>query len=139
MRARTRWYTFGLLTVSLHFAACQNGAPRESATQFDTEHPGYQLYQRLICARCHGSDLSGTHKAPTLQEIRSLYDRPALRAYLANPDSFQRVDPRLRALNEQYEEFDMPSYPLKDKHRELLIDFLLGEQISSSSEASAES
>jgi cytochrome c553 len=131
MQHRKRRCYLTILGVFLSLAACQREKNDASVAQFDRKHPGYQLYQSFICSRCHGADLAGTHKAPSLANIRAQYDRVTLRAYLANPDSMQRIDPRLKALNEDYKAFEMPSYPLNVEHRERLIDFLLGEQISS--------
>ena len=73
----------------------------------------------------HGESLEGTRMGPPLTDAGVHWKRPALRRYLANPDSARRADPRLRALDEHYRRFTMPSYEFEDDAFEALATYLL--------------
>lgn len=93
--------------------------------QVDREAPGYPLYQRLGCHRCHGILLQGTLKAPPLWELAHHYDTDGLLRYLDNPDSAQIVDSRPSRLDAQFPKHDMPSFPLRVEAAQTLLNFLL--------------
>jgi hypothetical protein len=87
---------------------------------------GYRIYQAAICHRCHGSALEGGPKAPALLQLNEHFDAARLNRYLVEPDSMQASDPRLRALDERYTSFEMPSYAMLDSTaRRQLVEFLL--------------
>jgi cytochrome c553 len=132
-RIRLSFHRQGItLWTSLLLAACsgeRSGSDQSSA--IDVEAAGYRIYQLSACHRCHGLRLDGTHKAPGLLALPSQYDAERLRRYLANPDSMQAADPRLRELDDRYTVFEMPSYAmLATQARDQLVAFLLAPEVS---------
>ena len=114
----------GLLLVLL---GCGEGKEMPATTRsIDTQAAAYRVYQSAICHRCHGLKLEGGPKAPGLLQLARYYDVAQLERYLVAPDSLQAVDPRLKALDEQYTTFEMPSYAMLDSTvRRSLVAFLL--------------
>jgi len=105
---------------------CGGSEPSAVVRQIRTEDPTYALYQRLICHRCHGADLEGGTKAPSLRELAEHYDVERLMHYLEDPQALRAVDPRLRELDMRYTNFEMPSYATLDSTvRRTLVEFLL--------------
>jgi hypothetical protein len=126
---RNRWSAAAILAL-LGFLVARNALERRRPeanwqVQINQQAPGYTLYRRLGCHRCHGTLLQGTHKAPPLLELARHYDADGLLRYLENPDSAQIVDPRLNRLNVEYSKHDMPSFPLRVEAAQRLLNFLL--------------
>jgi len=110
------------LLLVLCLAGCGGGA---DGPPVDREAEGYRTYVNLRCLRCHGPDLAGTHKAPTLAGLERNWERERLMAFLRDPRGFEDRDPRLGALARKYEAHMMPPYDLDDQILGVLVDFLL--------------
>lgn len=115
-----------LIPLLMILAACGAGDGASRGRPIRRDAPGYTLYQRLICHRCHGGDLGGTAKAPSLRGLAQHYDAGRLSQYLQDPGRLQDSDPRLRELTQRYTQFEMPSYTAVDTlTRNTLVEFLL--------------
>ena len=70
---------------------------------------GKELVARIGCYNCHGSDLAGTTKGPSLAGIKQYWSREKLINYLRNPNSFMNSD-RFKDYKEKFPNVMMPSY-----------------------------
>src|SRR3990170_4874026 len=62
---------------------------------------GADLMARIGCVNCHGADLSGTAKGPSLAGINKYWSRDQLINYLRNPNSFMSSE-RFKDYKEKY-------------------------------------
>ena len=70
---------------------------------------GKDLIARIGCYNCHGSDLAGTVKGPSLAGINEFWSRDQLINYLRNPNSFMSSE-RFKNYQGKYPNVIMPSY-----------------------------
>lgn len=99
--------------------------PEQSMTK---ELSGLDLINSFGCITCHGNDLQGTAKAPTLYGLSSNYSRDKLINYLRNPNSFMDSD-RFKEFKQKYRNVIMPAYNNKDvKDLGRIADYLLSLQ-----------
>lgn len=70
---------------------------------------GKDLIARIGCYNCHGSDLAGTAKGPSLAGINEFWSRDQLINYLRNPNSFMSSE-RFKNYQGKYPNVIMPSY-----------------------------
>ncbi|NWF91049.1 MAG: cytochrome c [Ignavibacteriaceae bacterium] len=70
---------------------------------------GKDLVARVGCYNCHGSNLTGTVKGPSLIGVKEFWTRDQLINYLRNPNSFMSSD-RFKDYKEKYPNVMMPSY-----------------------------
>ena len=70
---------------------------------------GKDLISRIGCYNCHGSDLAGTAKGPSLAGINEFWSRDQLINYLRNPNSFMSSE-RFKNYQGKYPNVIMPSY-----------------------------
>lgn len=112
-------------SILLLLLATTLGCGGSEGPPVDRETEGYRTYVNLRCLRCHGPDLAGTHKAPTLAGLAERWEREELIAFLRDPRSHEARDPRLRALAKKYQAHEMPPYDIVDTTMDVLVDFLL--------------
>jgi len=70
---------------------------------------GADLIARIGCINCHGNDLAGTEKGPSLVDIKKYWSRDQLINYLRNPNSFMSSE-RFQDYKAKYSNVIMPSY-----------------------------
>ena len=70
---------------------------------------GKDLLARIGCIGCHGSDLAGTIKGPSLVGLSQYWSRDQLINYLRNPNSFMNSE-RFQDYKAKYPNVIMPSY-----------------------------
>ena len=70
---------------------------------------GKDLIGRIGCHNCHGTDLAGTVKGPSLAGINKYWNRDQLINYLRNPNSFMSSE-RFKDYKEKFPNVMMPSY-----------------------------
>lgn len=70
---------------------------------------GKDLVARIGCYNCHGNDLAGTVKGPSLAGVNQHWSRDQLINYLRNPNSFMNSE-RFQNYKEKYPNVVMPSY-----------------------------
>ena len=70
---------------------------------------GKDLIGRIGCYNCHGNDLAGTAKGPSLIGIKEYWSRDQLINYLRNPNSFMSSE-RFKNYKEKFPNVMMPSY-----------------------------
>jgi mono/diheme cytochrome c family protein len=86
---------------------------------------GKELVSRIGCIGCHGSDLAGTTRAPSLVGVRQHWSRDQLINYLRNPNSFMNSE-RFQNYKAKYPNVIMPSYNNIDvKDLGKIADYLL--------------
>jgi len=107
-------------------SSSQSAAKEAVTAVFDTSRPGYQVYMRKGCQRCHGPDLLGTRMAPALVDARKNFDKASLGEYLADPAAYTEKDPRLKAQAQRYRMQQMPSTQLSDDELDALAGLILG-------------
>ena len=73
------------------------------------EKSGRELFVSIGCSDCHGTDLRGTKKAPSLYSAKDYWSRDNLINYLRNPLSYNG-DERFENYKKQYPEKIMPSF-----------------------------
>jgi Cytochrome c len=112
-------------------APSQGAAMAARNRVFDIDHPGYQVYTKKGCQRCHGPGLLGTRMGPALVDARQNFDFPALSEYLADPAAYIEKDPRLKALDRQYQMQEMPATVLSDGEMRQLGGLILGRDFGS--------
>lgn len=101
-----------------------NTAPQSNVASENIS--GKDLIARTGCYNCHGSNLAGTTKGPSLIGIKEYWSRDQLINYLRNPNSFMSGD-RFKAYKEKYPNVIMPSYNNVDvKDLGKITDYLLG-------------
>lgn len=102
--------------------AMKENYPEETVTQ---ELNGMQLVNSFGCITCHGGELKGSPKAPTLYGLNENYSRDKLINYLRNPNSFMDSG-RFKEFKEKYKNVIMPSYNNRDvKDLGRIADYLL--------------
>lgn len=90
----------------------------------DTVSPK-ELIARIGCVNCHGSDLNGTSKGPSLVGVNQYWSRDQLINYLRNPNSYMSSK-RFKDYKEKYPGVIMPSYNNIDvKDLGKIADYLL--------------
>ena len=67
------------------------------------------LIARIGCINCHGNDLAGTAKGPSLIGITKYWSRDQLINYLRNPSSFMSSE-KFKDYKEKFPNVMMPSY-----------------------------
>lgn len=83
------------------------------------------LIARIGCTNCHGTDLNGSAKGPSLTRLSEFWSRDKLINYLRNPNSFMNSD-RFKEYKEKYPNVIMPSFNNIDvKELGKIVDFLL--------------
>jgi mono/diheme cytochrome c family protein len=70
---------------------------------------GADLIVRVGCINCHGNDLAGTSRGPSLISITKYWSRDKLINYLRNPNAFMNSE-RFQEYKEKYPNVIMPSY-----------------------------
>ena len=68
-----------------------------------------EMMVRIGCTGCHGVDLAGTSKAPSLTDIKDNWSKDKLINYLRNPESFMNGD-RFQVYRKKYPGTIMPSF-----------------------------
>ncbi|HSD64273.1 MAG TPA: cytochrome c [Ignavibacteriaceae bacterium] len=68
-----------------------------------------ELIDRLGCKNCHGNDLAGTNRAPSLTNLKQYWSKDQLTNYLRNPSSFMSSD-RFQEYQKKYPDMAMPSF-----------------------------
>jgi len=63
-----------------------NTVPQSNMSSGDIS--GADLIARIGCINCHGNELAGTEKGPSLVDIKKYWSRDQLINYLRNPNSF---------------------------------------------------
>jgi len=90
------------------------------------EISGADLIARIGCINCHGADLAGTVKGPSLAGIKQYWSRDQLINYLRNPNSFMSSE-RFQDYKAKYPNVIMPSYNNIDvKDLGKIAEYLLG-------------
>ena len=84
-----------------------NAVPQSSMSSGNIS--GADLIARVGCINCHGNNLAGTAKGPTLIGIKQFWSRDQLINYLRNPNSFMSAN-RFKDYKEKYPDVIMPSY-----------------------------
>lgn len=98
---------------------------KEPAVRLNEDHPGYVLYTKLECFRCHGPRLRGSPKAPPLLDLAEHWDIERLARYLQDPDSTIAHNPRLLEQARSYRYTPMPEYDLDPELLRTVADFVL--------------
>lgn len=89
-------------------------------------------YHKRTCYRCHGRDREGTEIGPPLHGLAEHWDVDRLAAYIADPESFRKDDPRLEQLVDDYRGKVMKGYKLAESERKALATWLLADAADSS-------
>jgi len=84
-----------------------NTVPQSNMSSGDIS--GADLIARIGCINCHGNDLAGTEKGPSLVDIKKYWSRDQLINYLRNPNSFMSSE-RFQDYKAKYSNVIMPSY-----------------------------
>lgn len=84
-----------------------NAVPQSSMSSGDIS--GADLIARVGCTNCHGNDLTGTAKGPSLVDVKKYWSRDQLINYLRNPNSFMSSD-RFKDYKIKYPNELMPSF-----------------------------
>jgi cytochrome c551/c552 len=85
------------------------------------------LFNKWICAACHGKDRAGKAGAPSLKDVAKHWTVDRLADYLVDPAKVIASDPRLKAQAVKYP-MNMPSFaakPLDERRR--LAEWLIKE------------
>jgi len=94
------------------------GTPPEGAS-------AQEIVEVSRCTSCHGENLEGSEKAPSLANLQANWDRSSLAAFLADPEAARAKNPRLQIFDTMYGS-PMPSYDhLTLAHRTTLAAWLL--------------
>ena len=112
VRKTVRGGRFALLFLLLSLSSCDEGPV------------GRADFVRSGCPRCHGSDLKGTRLGPPLKGLSQHWNRTRMEAFLAHPDSFRALDPRLARVAAAYPA-PMPTFLMPDSLRGNLVIYLL--------------
>lgn len=84
-----------------------------------------EMISSMGCVNCHGADLTGTAKAPSLLKVKDNWSRQNLINYLRNPQSYMSSD-RFKEYKIKYPGVLMPSFnniDIKDLGK--IADYLL--------------
>ncbi len=82
------------------------------------------IMQKQRCFECHGENLQGTGKGPSLYGIQKYWSRAKLINYLRNPKSYASAE-RFEEYQKKYKEF-MPSFEKVDtKNLGKIADYIL--------------
>jgi cytochrome c553 len=112
---------FLLLFIFLFLLGRVTRGPREENKQISNPVPQGEMSNqsqdlspkdmmtRIGCTGCHGIDLAGTMKAPSLIDIKGNWSKDKLINYLRNPASFMSGD-RFKVYREKYSGAMMPSF-----------------------------
>jgi len=84
-----------------------NTVPQSNMSSGDIS--GADLIARIGCINCHGNELAGTEKGPSLAEVKKYWSRDQLINYLRNPNSFMSSE-RFQDYKAKYPNVIMPSY-----------------------------
>lgn len=68
-----------------------------------------ELVGRLGCTNCHGADLAGTNRAPSLKNVKQYWSKDQLVNYFRNPSSYMSSD-RFQEYQKKYPDMVMPSF-----------------------------
>jgi hypothetical protein len=109
--------------AALLIGGCSQRAPALPAAAQSL--PGRRHYDAFKCFGCHGADLSGTDKGPSLRATARTWDTDALVRFLAHPDSARAKDPRLQQLARAYAPVAMPGYDLPRPPLQELARYLM--------------
>jgi len=88
---------------------------------------GRAVYESEACPQCHGLDLRGTERGPSLTAVGSLWRREELKKYIANPPAYLEHDERLRSMRGRYP-VEMPVLRIDEGRLDELVEFLLKEK-----------
>ncbi|HKI79468.1 MAG TPA: cytochrome c [Ignavibacteriaceae bacterium] len=84
-----------------------------------------EMVSSLGCVNCHGADLAGTNKAPSLLKVKDNWSRQELINYLRNPQSYMDSE-RFQEFKTKYPGVIMPAFnniDIKDLGK--IADYLL--------------
>jgi mono/diheme cytochrome c family protein len=84
-----------------------------------------EMISSLGCVNCHGADLTGTNKGPSLMLVKDNWSRQNLINYLRNPQSYMSSD-RFKEYKQKYPGVMMPPFnniDIKDLGK--IADYLL--------------
>lgn len=117
----TRWTVAACVlgvVVVLVLAACGGEGPAAGTAQ--------AIYLDLGCADCHGLDREGLRSGPPLLDLSERWQADELLAYLRDPESFVKSNPRLSYLAERYP-IAMPAYPnTPEEDLRAVVDLIMG-------------
>jgi len=91
---------------------------------------GRRAYESEACPQCHGLDMKGTERGPSLLEVPSVWQSQELRAYIADPPAYVEHSERLQALKARYA-VPMPRLRIDARHLDEIVQFLMTQQESS--------
>ncbi len=84
-----------------------------------------KIVEALGCTTCHGVDLAGSDKGPSILEMKKYWSKENLVRYLQNPAAFLDSS-RLAKYHDQYIQYIMPSYDTVDvKTLGIISDYIL--------------
>ena len=86
---------------------------------------GEALFNKWICASCHGKDRAGKAGAPSLRDVAKYWTADRLADYLVDPPKVIASDPRLKAQAALFP-MNMPSFAAKPlAERKRLAEWLI--------------
>ena len=112
---------FLLLFIFLFLLGRVTRGPREENKQISNPVPQGEMSNqsqdlspkdmmtRIGCTGCHGVDLAGTMKAPSLIDIKGNWSKDKLINYLRNPEAYMEGD-RFKVYRQKYPGAIMPSF-----------------------------
>ncbi len=127
-----KWVALFLLAFILLFVLSKITRKEEVST--GTNYEFYEedvvsIMQTQKCFQCHGDNLRGTEKGPSLYGIQKYWSRDKLINYFRNPTSYASAE-RFEEYKKKYKEF-MPSFEEVDpKNLGKIADYILSLQTS---------
>jgi mono/diheme cytochrome c family protein len=88
---------------------------------------GRAVYESEACPQCHGLDMRGTERGPSLTGVGSVWKREDLKKYIGNPPAYLEHDERLRSMRGHYS-LEMPVLRIEERRLDQLVEFLLTEK-----------
>ncbi len=122
-----KWVALFLVVFIFLFVLSKITRKEEVGTNINYEsyeEDAVSIMQSQKCFQCHGSNLNGSEKGPSLFGIQKYWSRDALINYLRNPSSYAS-DKRFEEYKKHYKEF-MPSFEEVDtKKLGKIADYIL--------------
>ena len=91
---------------------------------------GRRAYESEACPQCHGLDMRGTERGPSLLDVPSVWQAQELKAYVADPPAYVEHNERLQAMKAHYP-VPMPRLRIDARHLDEIVQFLMTQQESS--------